>query len=217
MNLLCVLARVPSPGTGKSRLRVRLGDAVTDRLARAFLEDVLDWSGTSADEVLVAHEGPAALLPPCGPAPCHLLRQLPGDLGVRIAAAVDAGFARGASRVVIIGTDCPTLPADILQDAFAGLTHAGSTLVPATDGGWIALGVNRPLWAALDGVAWSTELTGGQTIAALQADGRPPLVLPAWYDVDEPADLDRIRGDPGSLARAPRTCAALGAMAVGAR
>lgn len=216
MNALCLLARVPAPGAGKSRLRAGLGDAVTDRLTRAFVEDVLNWSTAAADAVVVACAGSTADLPLAG-RPRACIPQVDGDLGDRIAAAVDASFELGATRVVIVGTDCPTLPARLVAAAFAGLSHAASTLVPAADGGWIALGVDRPLGATLARVVWSSELTGSQTIAALVADGRPPLVLPAWYDIDEPADLDRVLNDLGGSARAPRTYAALEEMVVRTR
>lgn len=214
MNLLCVLARVPSAGSGKSRLRATLGDATTDRLARAFVEDVLDWPQDVADGLLVAHAGPVSLLPPAG-SRAVLVAQVDGDLGDRIAAAVDDGFARGATRVVIVGTDCPTLPAALLAAAFSGLSTAPSTVIPAADGGWIALGVDRPLGRILDGVTWSSARAGKQTIEALRADGRRPLVLPPWYDIDEPADLDRIGAETAALARAPRTAAALAEMRSG--
>lgn len=210
MNLLCVLARVPVPGVGKSRLRARLGDAAADRLAHAFAADVLDWTTLAADALLVAHEGSANLLPPVRHPVAHRLPQVAGDLGARITAAVDAGFAAGAERVVIVGTDCPTLPDRLIDQAFAGLCRAASTLVPALDGGWIALGVDRPLGTTLAGVTWSSPLTGEQTIRALRAGGRPPLVLPAWYDIDEPGDLDRVRRDPAASSRAPRTTRAVG-------
>lgn len=204
MNLLCVLARVPQPGSGKTRLRGRLGDEDTDRLAHAFVEDVLDWADEAADAVLVCHSGPGELLPP-GSGRRLVLPQVEGNLGDRIAAAVDAGFGHGAQRVVIIGTDCPTLPAARLEQAFTGLDNAASTLVPAADGGWIAMGLNRPAGSILSGVTWSSSHTGRDTIAALSAGGRPPMVLDPWYDIDELADLDRVRADPGAAARAPRT------------
>ncbi len=216
MNLLCVLAREPSPGFGKSRLRASLGDARTDALAVAFAADVLGWPVDAADAVLVAHTGVTCRLLPV-PARAAVVAQARGDLGDRIAAAVDAGFAAGAARVVIVGTDCPTLPAALLRAAFAGLSTAASTLVPAIDGGWIALGVDRPLGSALCGVNWSTELTGAQTVAALRADGRPPLLLSPWYDLDEAVDLDRVRADPGAALRAPRTTAVLAEMWAGGR
>lgn len=211
MNLLCVLARAPAPGFGKSRLRASLGDTSADALALAFVEDVLAWPMDQADAVLVAHTGSAFCLPL--PAGAGLVAQDDGDLGQRISGAVDAGFARGAHRVVIVGTDCPTLPATLLRAAFDGLATAASTMVPALDGGWIALGVERPLGAALAGVDWSSSRTGAQTIAALRADGRAPAVLSPWYDIDVAADLDRISGDTAALARAPRTAGVLAGMA----
>jgi rSAM/selenodomain-associated transferase 1 len=208
MNLVCVLARAPEAGIGKSRLRARLGEATTDRLAGAFVTDVLRWAEDAADSLLVCHTGPVDLLPPARRSRATV-SQVNGDLGDRIVAAVDAGFELGAHHVVIVGTDCPTLPASLLQLAFSELDHAASTLIPARDGGWIALGVDRPLGGALAGVTWSSAATASDTIAALGACGRPPRVLPPWYDLDEPGDLKRLRGDEAARERAPHTWAAL--------
>ncbi|MGH7722176.1 MAG: TIGR04282 family arsenosugar biosynthesis glycosyltransferase [Candidatus Dormibacteria bacterium] len=216
MNVLCVLARAPAPGTGKSRLRSSLDGATTDRLALAFLEDVLAWSGEAADATLVASTGPAWLLPPLAPRGV-LVPQAEGGLGDRIAAAVDAAFLLGAGAVVILGSDCPTLPAALVEAAFTGLESAASTLIPAADGGWVALGVDRPLGDLLDGVTWSSPATARQTVAALRADGRAPRVLPPWYDIDEPGDLDRLCASPGEAARAPRTAAVLAGMRASVR
>lgn len=212
MNVLVVLARVPVPGSGKSRLRSVLGDTAVDLLTHALVADVLGWSSPSVDTLLVAHEGPAELLPDVAPAP-RLVAQVEGNLGARIDAAVAAGFAQGAARVVIVGTDCPTLPAALIDAAFAGLSRSPSTLIPALDGGWIALGVDRPLDGALDAVSWSNALTGQQTIDALREHGRPPLLLPPWHDIDEPGDIQRLHWDRARLARAPRTAAVLAAFA----
>ena len=208
-----MLARAPEAGTGKSRLRVQLGDDVTDRLAGAFLADVLRWAEEAADVVLVSHTGSADRLPPAGRTRATV-PQVSGSLGDRIAAAVDAGFDLGASRVVIVGTDCPTLPASLLQLAFSELDGAASTLIPADDGGWIALGVDRPLRAALAGVTWSSTTTGTETVAALRDTGRSPRVLPAWFDVDEPGDLQRLLRDEAARERAPATWAALAELRV---
>lgn len=206
MNILVVLARSPLPGVGKSRLRSTFGDATVDRLSRAMVGDVVGWSVPAADAVLVAHSGPPHLIPE-GPNPMMLAPQVDGDLGERIEAAISTAFQRGARRAVIVGTDCPTLPDHLVAGCFDGLAHAGSTLVPAADGGWIALGVDRPLAGSLRSVRWSATTTAAETAGALQADGRPPLLLSAWHDIDEAADLHALRWDAAATARAPRTAA----------
>jgi len=201
-----VLARSPSPGVGKTRLRACLGDAV-DELAVAFLADTLAWAAGAADRVLVAYRGwPQTVARLCVGA-ARLVEQSDGNLGDRIAAAVDAAFVDGARKVVLVGSDSPTLPAALLDRCLSSLDHAEAAIVPADDGGWVALSVRRPLGRTLAHVPWSTAATGAATVAALAGDRRPPIVLPAWYDVDDLAGLSRLRLDlaNGGRFHAPRT------------
>jgi len=164
------------------------------------------------DVLVVAHDGDGGALRGMAPGNCALIPQCNADFGTRLTSAVDAPFAHGAGRVVIVGSDCPTLPEALLMRAFQGLTDHAATLIPARDGGWIALGVRAPLGEALRGVRWSADTTQADTVAALKRDGRLPLILPPWYDVDEPADLARLAEElksPAASERAPHTAASM--------
>jgi uncharacterized protein len=176
----------------------------------AFVEDTLGWAHQGAWDVLVAHRGPADGLRAAVPG-VSLITQVDGGLGERITGAVAHAFAQGAPRVVLVGTDSPTLPRTLLAATFAQLAVADATVVPAIDGGWVALGITRPLDDALGNVTWSSATTCVETIEALHRNGRRVACLPAWYDVDEVADLRRLADDlDGPLGhRAPRTAALL--------
>jgi glycosyltransferase A (GT-A) superfamily protein (DUF2064 family) len=207
---LVVLARSPCPGVGKTRLRAVLGNVVDD-LAAAFLADTLAWGARAADRLLVAYRGPRQPVAQLCAGTTQLVEQTGGELGRRITGAVDGAFAGGATQVVLVGSDSPTLPAGLLSVCFSTLARAEAAIVPATDGGWVALAVRRPLGRALTGVPCSTPRTGIATTAALSHDDRAPVVLAPWYDVDDRAGLARLRVDlaSGGARRAPRTAAAL--------
>lgn len=108
--------------------------------------------------------------------------------------AADAGLADGASRVVIVGADCPTLPATHLWAAASG--DADVLLTPAEDGGYCAVGFRRTHPAMFDGVAWSSPNALAGTVQACKAVGLTIELGPSWYDVDTPADLRRLELDP---------------------
>ncbi|TMC47759.1 MAG: DUF2064 domain-containing protein [Chloroflexi bacterium] len=207
--VLVVLARSPVAGAGKTRLRHTLGDVV-DHLAAAFLQDTLGWASQGDWHVLVAHHGPPNQLRSLAPH-AWLIPQVDGDLGARITSAVATAFGRGGSRVVLIGTDSPTLPHPLVAASFAALSSADATVVPAIDGGWVAIGVTSPLDDVLDQVPWSSAMTCAETVRALQRTGRHVVHLPPWYDIDELADLRRLREELGgpAAARSPRTAALL--------
>ena len=211
LNTLVVFGRSPVPSTGKTRLRAHLDDPTADSLYHAFFADIASWPLPAETSLLLAVteplDGVAAVVPH---ADVHL--QTDAGFGERLADAVDTAFARGADRVVIVGTDCPTLPADSVADCFAKLQRHRATLVPATDGGWIALGLDRPIGNALRAVPWSTDRTCRATERALRRSGRRPLVLRPWYDVDDRPGLQLLRNevrDRRAAERAPRTASVL--------
>ncbi|MGH7685199.1 MAG: DUF2064 domain-containing protein [Candidatus Dormibacteria bacterium] len=207
MNTLVVFGRSPAPASGKTRLRSHVGDRAADDLYHAFFADIAGWQLPESTTLLLAVTEPLDGIAAVAPgADVHLQKN--ADFGDRIADAIDAAFVRGADRVVIVGTDAPTLPPESVAACFAGLRKRRATIVPATDGGWVALGVDRPIGEALDGVPWSTGRTCRATERALRRAGRRPLVLPPWYDVDEPGGLQQLRSElrtQRAAARAPRT------------
>lgn len=211
MNTLVVFGRSPVPSAGKTRLRAHLDGPTADSLYHAFFADIATWPLPDETSLLLAVTEPLDGLAPVVPdAAVHL--QQGEDFGERIADAVDTAFARGAERVVIVGTDCPTLPAEAIADCFAKLGRHRATIVPAADGGWIALGLDQPIGDALRAVPWSSERTCRATERALRRSGRRPLVLPPWYDVDDRPGLQQLRQeirDRRAAQRAPRTASVL--------
>lgn len=199
------------PSTGKTRLRAHLDGPTADSLYHAFFADIATWRLPDETSLLLAVTEPLDGLAAAAPnATVHL--QQGSDFGERIADAVDTAFERGAERVVIVGTDCPTLPHETLAECFAKLRRHRATIVPAADGGWIALGLDRPIGDALRAVPWSSDRTCRATERALRRCGRRPLVLRPWYDVDDRPGLQVLRGevrDRRAAARAPRTASVL--------
>jgi hypothetical protein len=111
-------------------------------------------------------------------------------LGVRLAAAFDEGL-RGYERVVIIGSDAPTLPAELIGAAFESLENSAFMLGPAHDGGYYAIGASQGVRPSFERVRWSTEDALGDTVKANAP--RQPVLIPPWYDIDEPEDLAVLR------------------------
>lgn len=120
-------------------------------------------------------------------------------------AAFDGAFAGGATRAVMIGTDAPHIAADTLSAAFDALERADCVLVPADDGGYCLIGLQRPRPELLDGIAWSTDVVLEQTLARAREAGIRCELLPASFDVDGAADLERLAR---LLAAEPERCPA---------
>ena len=213
---LAVFVRPPKSGTVKTRLATRFGDLGAAQLYRAFAEDTIAlcsrvrsagrvhlelWSD-GLDETVSDWAKRLGTSPRIQPE---------GDLGVRLAAAFDEGL-RGYERVVIIGSDMPTLPIELIGAAFDSLEQSTFMLGPAHDGGYYAIGASRGVRPGFGGVRWSTENAFADTVKANAP--REPAVLPPWYDIDEPADLDVLRAHLSiDAAAAPATASCMAELA----
>jgi len=202
-RVLGVFAKLPLPGHVKTRLAAETSPLWAAQVARAFLRDsLLRLARIPARHVLAyAPADSAAAFAEYLLEPFTLVPQASGDLGQRMAAFFAQQLAEGAEKVVLLGTDSPTLPLPLVEQAFAELDRADVVLGPATDGGYYLLGCARRVPPLFAGVRWSSSHVLADTLARLPADGRLAL-LPPWYDVDTLADWHMLRGHAAALLRA---------------
>jgi rSAM/selenodomain-associated transferase 1 len=115
------------------------------------------------------------------------------DLGERMAHAFARSFESGMDKVVLIGTDCPTLQSHHLHEAFEALTHSDLVLGPATDGGYYLIGMKRRADYLFEGITWSTAEVLSQTLALATAHGLNSILLDELSDIDTQEDWERYR------------------------
>ena len=193
---LVVFVRPPTAGKVKTRLTGLFGERGAAELYRAFVEDTLRlcarvrdagrvdvalWSAGPDDDIVsdwADRLGVSATLQP------------QGDLGVKLAMAFDEGLRR-YQRVVIIGSDVPTLPFDLIGAAFDSLEETPIMLGPANDGGYYAIGASQRARPSFEGVRWSTADALEDTVKANAP--REVAIIAPWYDIDEPEDLAVLR------------------------
>jgi rSAM/selenodomain-associated transferase 1 len=191
-----------APGTVKTRLAETIGREAAAELYRAFLVRTLErFSGA-------AHACVLAFWPPerhdafefAQVAGWRLQPQTPGDLGHRMQAFFAEAFSSGAERVVLIGSDSPTLPWEYVADAFDRLESNDAVLGPACDGGYYLVGAARETPPIFDNIPWSTADVFRETIACLERARIPFALAPEWCDVDQHSDLIRLQHELHSLA-----------------
>ena len=133
-----------------------------------------------------------------------LWTQPDGDLGIRMQRFFDEHLNVADDRAVVIGSDSPTLPQEYLDRAFAELgrdelTRADCVVGPATDGGYYLIGMQGRVWPIFSGITWSDHRVLDQTISRLVDTGGQLALLPVWYDVDTPDDLQMLAGHVRAL------------------
>lgn len=200
MNLLIVFVKAPVPGRVKTRLVPPLTHEAAATLYCEFVQTSLRLARALPEIVVRVAYDPAPSHPDLSwlPDPPAWFPQAGGDLGARLIHAFGAGFAAGADRVVIIGSDSPDLPRAHLEEAFARLAGGPAALGPAEDGGYYLIGLRRdapPNWPDLfRRIPWSGPRVADATRTAARCAGIPVALLPPWRDIDRPEDLARLSG-----------------------
>ena len=197
-----IFARAPEVGRVKTRLIPALGPEAACALHAACVLDVCERHGRTAppgrEVVLWRADRPDA--PFWAQVGLPQRDQAGADLGARMAAAFAAELAR-AERVVILGTDSPTLEPSRVDEAFAALDGAEVVIGPADDGGYYLLGARGGVPPVFRGPAWGTERVFADTVDLLRAAGVRYERLEACFDVDRPSDLQRLRDTVAHLVR----------------
>jgi uncharacterized protein len=189
---IAILAKAPIPGLAKTRLIPSIGAHAAAVLQERFTERAVEMA-------VAANIGPVTLW--CSPdidrvafqdlttrLPIILKQQPDGDLGDRMLGAI----AAHNGPTLIIGTDCPVLTSAHLHAAEAALDNADVVLIPAEDGGYVLIGAGQAHPQLFEGIAWGTSSVLAETRARIAALGLTGIELPALWDVDTEADLDRF-------------------------
>lgn len=118
--------------------------------------------------------------------------QVTGDLGIKMAAAFEMSFNSGVEKVVLIGTDCPGLNADLMAKAFNELDGQDLVLGPALDGGYYLIGLRRFIPEIFMGINWGTAEVLGQSVAIARNLNLAIAYLSPLADIDRPEDLSLL-------------------------
>ncbi|MDJ0382140.1 TIGR04282 family arsenosugar biosynthesis glycosyltransferase [Streptomyces sp. G-G2] len=197
---ILVMAKVPRPGTVKTRLHPLLGPQRCAELQAELIRHTMAviTAHTPRTYLAYAPDDGADALSAAVPVGVRLLVQRGEDLGQRLAAAATEAFADGAGPLLVIGTDAPTLTADHLSAAFTALEHHDVTLGPALDGGYYLIGLRAPhtMIFALDPDVWSTDRVLAATRALADGEGLSVGMLRPLRDLDTPEDAAVLLTDP---------------------
>jgi rSAM/selenodomain-associated transferase 1 len=189
---IVIFAKAPRPGKVKTRLIPALGAEGAAALAGYLLHSTLDEVLQSqADSVELCTE-PAFADPAWHgvslPAGVNLSSQGAGDLGERMARVAQRVLNQG-ERVILIGTDCPDLTRQKLNEAITALQTWQAVMFEALDGGYTLLGLQAFDPSLFTQIAWSSSKVSEQTHLAFSRLGWQCKVLGQLPDIDRPEDL----------------------------
>ncbi len=85
-------------------------------------------------------------------------------LGERMKNAFQTGFGLGFSKIVLIGSDLPSLKTSHLNEAFYRLKSCDAVIGPAQDGGYYLIGMNQLHQEFFNDKSWGTSTVLEQTL-----------------------------------------------------
>jgi rSAM/selenodomain-associated transferase 1 len=219
LKTVCLILKCPRIGQVKTRLANAIGAEQATLIYRALVEHQCteipsQWEVSICFTPANAEDEMRDWLEPHLTSGASFLPQVDGDLGQRLTMVVQTEFARERERVFLIGGDCPGLSRDYFLQADDALDSNDVVIGPAQDGGYVLLGLKRPvafatskepvlsslkgpalslpkrLQALFANIAWSSSAVLEQTLGAARDQNLSVRQLHPLADIDDLASLN---------------------------
>ena len=200
-TLIIQFAKWPQLGKVKTRLAKKIGDkaaydthielvqTVLDNLTRSSLGDVELWFDQLSSETPESH--PITKL--CSERSVSIAYQHGEDLGERMHHGLALGL-KAYKKVIIVGSDCPTVDKPYLAKAINELDRNDLVFGPAEDGGYVLIGARIIKPTFLDEIKWGESTVLQATVKCADKLGLTYELLDTTWDVDEYEDYLRWKG-----------------------
>jgi uncharacterized protein len=193
-NAVILFARDPILGQVKTRLSSSFDDETILRLYTCFVEDSLGKirQVDNADcFVGISPSNLSGFFDGIKDSDTRLFVQQGKDLGDKMRQAFVDRFSDGYKKVVIIGSDSPSLPVSYINQTLT--SDKDFILGPSIDGGYYLIAMTGKVSEVFDGIAWGTDQVLDETLNRVKKTGISLELLPVWYDVDMPEDLKFLK------------------------
>ncbi|MDE1937945.1 MAG: TIGR04282 family arsenosugar biosynthesis glycosyltransferase [Alphaproteobacteria bacterium] len=191
---IAIFAKAPIEGFAKTRLIPRLGATGAAELQRQLIERTVHMARE-------ARVGPVSLW--CSPSKSDpyfvslgerlamaLYDQRGDDLGERMLHTFAVKTA--TMPTLLVGTDCAVLtPKHFVKCADALRRGADCVFMPVEDGGYILIGMRRPIPEMFAAIPWGTSGVMAKTRERISGLSITTIELPPLWDIDRPEDYDR--------------------------
>jgi len=186
---LLIFTRNPQPGKVKTRLAATIGNEATLQIYKQLLLHTVSMTYQLPIDKIIFYSDYIDQEDVWESTYYHKQVQQGSELGERMKNAFASTFEREYNKIVIIGTDCPGLNAEIIMNAFATLDKNDVVIGPAEDGGYYLLGMKQLNRALFEDIHWSTSTVLDDTKNKCAALHLKYGLLPLLKDIDEEKDL----------------------------
>ncbi len=199
-TLIIQFSKWPQLGKVKTRLAKTLGDqAAFDTHIELTLNVLSNLTSAQQGKVelcfdhLLDDSAGMSLLDACKHKSVSVSAQCGNDLGERMFHALSTGL-KTFEKVIIVGSDCPTVDKTYLVNAINALDSNNLVLGPAEDGGYVLIGANKLKPALLDNIKWGGGNVLRSTVSNAESLCLSYALLDTTWDVDEYDDYLRWQG-----------------------
>ena len=194
-TLFGLLVQKPEAGRVKPGLAEALGASTSAKVYRSFIMDLCErFSRLSVRTRVLAYRprGSRKAIGLLASSHWRLHQQAGSTRGQSLAALFDEGFRTGHRRIVVLLTDCPTVPDAFVVEAFDRLLVSDVVVGPTTEGGVYLVGMSLERPELLYGFDWEGEGVFDALVDRAEAFGLILGLVPHWYEVNDRAGLDRL-------------------------
>ena len=205
---LIIFTRYPEPGKVKTRLIPKLGRNGAARahrqLAQHIFTRVIPFTTSSLYHLSIYYTGGDVHQMRCWlGSGLSFKAQIGKDLGQRMATAFRTARDHGSPKTVLIGTDCPSIDAQVITTAFDQLDRSDLVIGPTFDGGYYLLGMkgdieDKKINTLFENISWGMSVVYRQTLDQAEKAGLTLYSLQHHHDIDRPEDLAHFNYNPHS-------------------
>jgi len=196
MKYLIIFAKEPQKGKVKTQLLGCLTKNNCLKLHKAFLRDTLDVArAVNCEKKIIAYEATnePVYLKKIGK-DFSFYKQEGENLGERMHNAFELAQREGSSKVIVIGSDSPTILPEFIEEGFNLLTDNDIVLGPAKDRGFYLIGLKKPLPDLLKNIPWSAKNVFSRMLDNAAFLGKKVTKVKEWYDVNDKESLLYLSG-----------------------
>ncbi len=194
-NALIVFIKAPIPGKVKTRLSPPMTEKQVLDLYQIMVEELVEQFKNVDFCQIKVFCTPDSAIPQVKSwlgDELEYYSQKGEDLGERMYNALKQVRSEGFEKIVLIGSDIPTIDLTTIIRAFSVLEHADVTLGPSLDGGYYLVGMKKPHKFLFENIAWSTDKVLRQTIDKIQQKELSLSQIEVKNDIDTYEDLTQL-------------------------
>lgn len=193
----CVLQFSKSPRLGA--VKTRLAPALNEVQRSELHSQLTEWVCSQVSESLLSHHqlwvegdiGHPLFVRLSQQFGAEIFRQQGDDLGEKLRFGLSEGLQR-YEGVFLIGSDCPFLSKAYLFEAMKTLQNHDAVIAPASDGGYVLLGLKKKPESVFSEMPWGSDKVFSLTRDRLVGLGCSIAELPTLDDIDRPEDLSLL-------------------------